>query len=124
MLEAILDELVSLEWEDIGEYGDGTVCTEGEDGEIEEVIAGVDEEVLVGLGDNLRDINEVTGGFFNSDNFGVFRELDDGIGFDIDACAGRDIVEDDGDIDLVGDCEEVMDESVLRRSVIIGRHNE
>ena len=76
------------------------------------------------LGDNLRDIDEVTRGFFNADNFGVFGELDNGIGFDIDACAGGDIVEDDGDIDLIGNGREVMDESVLGRSVIIGRHNE
>ena len=105
----------------VGSDGDEAVSTEGDEGKGERIVAGEDEEVCRNLAEDRAHLGDVAGSFFYADDVFDLRKTENGGGFDVDAGAALDAVEDYGESDVGGDGLEVLVEAFLGGLIVVRR---
>ena len=117
-------DLHGLAGQNVRQNGNDTAAAHGEDGDDLIVVAGVDAERITRERSRGHDAGNVAVGLLDASNHRVLRELLIGGGLDVDARAGRDVIDDDGLRRGVGDGGVHLDKAVLRGLVVVRGHDE
>src|SRR6185312_2143498 len=107
------DELRHRAGDFVRDYGDEAASAERDERNSEGVIAREDGESFRKLMRHVRNLRDVAGGFFHARNGGDLREAREGGGFDVDAGAPLDVIDDDGNADGFSDRLVMLVEALL-----------
>ena len=109
---------------DVGGDADAAMAAGGEEGERGVVFAGELAEIGADGGAGVERAGEVGGRILDADDVLVAGEAGHGLDRHVDDAAGRDVVDDDRQVDGVGDGAEVEIHALLCGPVVIGRDDE
>ena len=124
VVQTELADLVHLLRTDVREYRDNAQSAQRHEGYGLIVVAGIDIQTVSAERADQRYLGDIAACFLRRADIGMLAEFRVGLGLDVAARSGRNIVENNRQIDSIGDHVEMLDQTCLRGLVIIGRHGQ
>ena len=109
---------------DIGDDADDALAAQGQQGDHLVIVAGVDVQLVAAEGRDLRHLTDIAGGFLDAVDERVLAQLLGRLGGDVQAGAGRHIIQDDRNAAGLCHCGKVGDKASLRGLVVVGSHQQ
>ena len=109
---------------DIGDDADDALAAQGQQGDHLVIVAGVDVQLVAAEGRDLCHLTDIAGGFLDAVDERVLAQLLGRLGGDVQAGAGRHVIQDDRNAAGLCHCGEVGDKASLRGLVVVGGHQQ
>ena len=109
---------------DVGDHTDDALAAQRQQGNHLIVVAGIDVQLVTAKLCDLRHLRNVAGSFLDAVDEGVLAQLQCRFRGDVQAGAGRHIIQDDRNAAGLCHCGEVGDKASLRGLVVVGGHQQ
>ena len=122
--EELVHDLHHLPGGNVGGNGDTAHAADGQQGQGDAVLAGVDVQLVAAEGSHFHGLGHVAGGLLDGADVGMVSQDGTGLGRQVAAGAAGDVVHDDGLGGVVRDPLIVLDQAVLGGLVVVGSHHQ